>query len=51
MRPEEALSVVAAACAEFRGTLKDHQTIQEALQVLKSALEPKQSVGVSTEDK
>ena len=51
MKPEEALNVVAQVCAEFRGTLKDHQMIQDALQVLKSALEPKHAVGGSTEDK
>jgi len=40
MKPEEALNIVAAACAEFRGTLKDHQTIQEALQVLAKLVKP-----------
>lgn len=45
MKLEEALNIVAQVCSEFRGTLKDHQTIQEALQVIKLATEPKQVVG------
>lgn len=40
MKPEEALSIVAQACGEFRGTLKDHQTIQEALQLLAKLIAP-----------
>jgi hypothetical protein len=38
MTPQEALQIVAQACAEFRGTLKDHQMIQQALEVLAKTL-------------
>jgi hypothetical protein len=38
MKLEEAVAIVAQACAMFQGTLKDHQTIQQALQVIEQAL-------------
>jgi len=34
MEIEEALKIVAQVCAEFRGTLKDHTALQNAIQEL-----------------
>lgn len=41
MTIQEAFNVVFQACAEFKGTLKDHQIIQQALQKIKTELENK----------
>ena len=41
MNKQEALNVVAQACAAFKGTLGDHQAIQQALEVLKIDAAPK----------
>lgn len=38
MTVEQAMAIVAQVCAEFRGTLRDHQNIQQALQVIEQAL-------------
>lgn len=35
MTKQEALNLVAHVCAEYKGTLKDHQLLQEALKILK----------------
>ena len=35
---EQALNVVAQACALAKGTLQDHQTIQASIQVIRTAL-------------
>ena len=40
MTGTEALTVVAQACARMTGTLAEHQTVQEALGVLRLELEP-----------
>ncbi len=37
---KNAVSVVDKVCSEFQGTLKDHQMIQEAIQIIAAALEP-----------
>ena len=34
MKLEEALNLLKQVCAGFRGTLQEHQTLQEALQVV-----------------
>ena len=34
MRLEEAISLLKQVCAGFRGTLQEHQSLQEALQVV-----------------
>lgn len=41
MTIQEAFNIVFQACAEFKGTLKDHQLIQQALQRIKNGLEEK----------
>ncbi len=38
-----AVSVVDKVCSEFQGTLKDHQMIQEAIQIIRGALDPKET--------
>lgn len=35
MQKDEALQVISQVCAVYKGTLADHQRIQEALAVLK----------------
>jgi hypothetical protein len=35
---QEAMAVVSQACAEFRGTLRDHERLQHALSVIAGAL-------------
>lgn len=40
MKPQEALKVIAEVCANFQGTLAQHQTIQTALRTLEE-LAPK----------
>ena len=35
MDRQDALKLIEQVCASFRGTLQEHQTIQEALQTLK----------------
>ena len=39
--PEQALDLVAQACAAFQGNLQQHQSLQIALKVLKDAIRPK----------
>lgn len=34
MKREEAIQIVSQVCAQFKGTIQDHQSIQRALQVL-----------------
>jgi hypothetical protein len=41
MKLEEALNLVKQACADFKGNLNDHQTIQKALSVIEAATKPK----------
>lgn len=36
---QEAFNIVFQVCADFKGTLKEHQLIQQALQKIKSELE------------
>jgi hypothetical protein len=52
MKIEDALEIVRQACAAFRGTLKDHQVLQQALQVLRENLADKlaQPQGAPQED-
>jgi len=38
MKLEEALTIIEQACAEFKGTLKDHQTIQQAIRLVRAKL-------------
>lgn len=33
MKKDEAIKIIEQVCADFRGTLKDHQAIQQALKV------------------
>lgn len=42
MTKDEALKVIEQVCAQFRGTLQDHQTIQQALMVIKDEDKPKE---------
>lgn len=35
----QAMAIVAQICADFRGTLKEHRTIQQALEVIEQALQ------------
>lgn len=37
---DQALALVSKACAEYRGTLQDHQQIQGALATLRKAIHP-----------
>lgn len=39
MTVDQAMAIVSQVCANFSGTLKDHQTIQQALQVIEQALQ------------
>jgi len=34
MKLDEALSLLAQVCAEYRGTLREHQALQEALKTV-----------------
>ena len=38
MNIDQAMAIVAQVCANHMGTLKDHQTIQQALQVITDKL-------------
>jgi len=38
---EEAMGLLKAVCADFRGTLKDHQQIQQALGVVEREVKSK----------
>ena len=42
---EQALGIVADVCANYRGTLREHQTIQQAIAVLREAAAPKKDDG------
>lgn len=42
MTKDEALKVIEQVCAQFRGTLQDHQAIQQALMVIKDEDKPKE---------
>lgn len=39
MTIDQALAIVSQVCANVHGTLKDHQTIQQALQVIEQGLQ------------
>jgi hypothetical protein len=39
MKVEEALQLVTNVCSDFKGNLKDHQLIQQALATIRSNLE------------
>lgn len=39
MTIEQAMAIVAQVCADFKGTLRDHQNIQQALQTVQDALD------------
>lgn len=47
MEKNEALNVVAQACAVYKGTLQDHQALQKALEVLKADVEAKPAAGAT----
>lgn len=38
MSLEDALQLITNICSDFKGTLKDHQMIQQALSVIKDSL-------------
>ena len=40
MQFDEAMKIIAMACAAFQGNLQDHQTIQKALAVVGEAGKP-----------
>lgn len=42
MQKEEAIKIIEQVCAQFRGTLQDHQVIQTALAVIKTLEEKKE---------
>ncbi len=39
MTIDQAMAIIAQVCANVHGTLKDHQTIQQALQVIEQGLQ------------
>lgn len=39
MTIDQALAIVSQVCANMQGTLKDHQVIQQALQVIEQGLQ------------
>ena len=44
MKKDEAIKIIEQVCAQYRGTLQDHQTIQAALEIIKGDnSEPKQT--------
>jgi len=47
---EQAFKIVDEVCSGFRGNRKDHVTIQTALQVIFTALNPMMEVEVPKED-
>jgi hypothetical protein len=44
MKTEDAIKIMEQIAAKTVGTLADHQAIQQALQVIKEALKPKEEV-------
>jgi hypothetical protein len=42
MDAKQALQIVNQVCSEFRGTRQDHELLKQAIQVLESALTPKE---------
>lgn len=36
MKLDEALNLIKGVCANFRGTLQDHQALQQAIQVVEN---------------
>ncbi len=46
-----AVNVIDEVCAKFQGTLKDHQVIQEAIQIIRGALNPEKTKAKSTKGK
>ena len=42
MDAKQALRIVNQVCSEFRGTRQDHELLKQAIQVLESALTPKE---------
>lgn len=49
MKLEEALNLLKGVCANFRGTLQDHQALQQALQVVEDKCKEKKSKKKETE--
>lgn len=43
MKLEEALNLIKSVCANFRGTLQDHQALQQAIQVIENKCMEKKS--------
>lgn len=43
MKVEEALNLLNGVCANFKGTLQDHQALQESLRVVESKCKEKKS--------
>ena len=39
MKPEQAIEILRDVAAQFRGTLKEHQTVQAALAVLDQSIQ------------
>jgi hypothetical protein len=42
MDAKQALQLINQVCSEFRGTRQDHELLKQAIQVLESALTPKE---------
>lgn len=40
MNKSDAMALIRKICADFKGSLKDHQTIQQALKVIQDELFP-----------
>lgn len=40
MNPQEALNLLNQVATIYKGTLQEHQSLQEAVKVLKEAIEP-----------
>lgn len=49
MTVQEAMTVIAQACAEFKGTLRDHQVIQQALQKVQDTIDGKREPAAGVE--
>lgn len=50
MTPEQALNLLEAASKTYQGTLADHLKLQEAVKILREAIEPKPKVKKIKED-
>mgnify|MGYP006445230541 CR=1 FL=1 len=42
MEYQQALQIISQVCAEYKGTLQEHQNIQQALSTIMQANNPKQ---------